>query len=184
MGSNRPRTDRWSALLAGAAAGDRTALDLLLRELLPWTFVVARSALGDEADAWDVAQETALRLCQSAPTYDPCRSSARTWVGRIVRNQVIDVLRRRSKRRLQGLGSHDPGSDRDDPATAAERAEECGLVRQALGALKPAERAALLLRYEAGLSYAELGQALGVPFGTAATRVHRGIASLRARLRS
>jgi RNA polymerase sigma-70 factor (ECF subfamily) len=40
------------------------------------------------------------------------------------------------------------------------------------------ERVALVLRHVAGLSYAEIGEALGCPVGTAKARVHRGLASL------
>jgi RNA polymerase sigma-70 factor (ECF subfamily) len=166
-----------------AQAGDLAALDQLLREMLPWLFFIARAALRNDADAWDVVQETVLRLYQGLATFNPRKGSARTWAGRIARNQIIDLIRAQTRRRQEPLDNHDLGSNRDDPATAAEVEESRIAVTQALNSLRAADRTAIVLRYDGGLSYDELGHALQVPVGTAATRIHRGIKLLRDRLR-
>jgi RNA polymerase sigma-70 factor (ECF subfamily) len=176
------QTDRWSQLLVRAKEGDSAALVLLLGEMLPWLFLLARAALGNEADAADIAQEVALRVWRGLATFHPHRGSARAWAGRILRNEVANQ-RRRGSRRSERLDSHDLTSDRDDPVAEAERKENQAAVALALNHLRPEVQNAVRHRYEAELSYQELAEALQVPIGTVATRVHRGVKVLRHRLR-
>jgi RNA polymerase sigma-70 factor (ECF subfamily) len=177
--SGHVRRDRWTELLQQAQRGAPVALEELSRELLPWLFVIARQFLGNEADAWDAVQDTFVRLCQNLARFRSRVSCARTWIARIARNVAIDHSRRRTRRRTEPLGGHEFGWARDDPVVAAELRESCEVVRGALNALEPRVRTAIVLRYDSGLSFEALGQALHIPLGTAATHVYRGIKALR-----
>jgi RNA polymerase sigma-70 factor (ECF subfamily) len=169
-------------MLIQAQAGNRTALDILLKEMIPWLFHLVRLAVGNEPDAWDVVQETVLRFYQNIPKFNPGRGDVRNWVARIAGNQVIDFRRRQARRRVVSLPENEVSSNRNNPAWLAERNEDYTLVRNALDNLETNERAAVTLRYDSGLSYEELSKALRIPIGTAGSRVHRGIKSMRARI--
>jgi RNA polymerase sigma-70 factor (ECF subfamily) len=175
--------DHWNQLVFQAQTGNRSALDILLNQMLPWLFILVRAAQVNEVDAWDVVQETILRLCQGLAAFDSCRGSFRSWAATIARNQIVDLWRRQARRRVELVPLDELGCDWDDPASRLAREENISLVLDAVNSLKPNERAAVNLRYIDGLGYTELSQALHVPLGTAATRVHRGIKSVRERLR-
>ena len=75
---------------------------------------------------------------------------------------------------IDAVPSGDPGPDRAGGGRlAAER------LAEALRGLNEGQRAAVLLRHQQGLSYAEIARALGVAEGTAKTMVHRGVLKLR-----
>jgi RNA polymerase sigma factor (sigma-70 family) len=81
---------------------------------------------------------------------------------------------------LGGRHVHEPlDTLAPDPAWAAEEDEISRQVRQAVHALPPGQRAAVVLFYLAGLSHAETAAALGVPIGAIKTRLHKARASLR-----
>jgi RNA polymerase sigma-70 factor (ECF subfamily) len=103
-------------------------------------------------------------------------------MARIARNLIMDRWRVQGRRRLVSLSGKDRGSDLDNPATLFAKEDERAAVRAAMSQLKPDDRAALVLRYEADLTYEEMGQALQIPSATAATRVHRARQILRTRL--
>ena len=59
------------------------------------------------------------------------------------------------------------------------REEQRQIVREAIAALPPAQKAAVLLRDVEGLSYEEISQTLGIPRGTVMSRIHYGRANLK-----
>ena len=63
-----------------------------------------------------------------------------------------------------------------------EREALAGALEAAMARLKPEQRAAVTLRYEEGLSFADIGQVLGVPEATARSHVHRARKELARRL--
>ena len=103
------------------------------------------------------------------------------WLERVGRNAAID--RWRVQRRRDELATEiDPPASPIDPEAALLCRERRGLVRRALAALPRAQRRAALARFHADLPYEEVAARVGAPAITARTRVHRALASLRARL--
>jgi RNA polymerase sigma factor (sigma-70 family) len=76
----------------------------------------------------------------------------------------------------------EPIQDRPGPADLAESRELAHTVRQAVANLPEGQRAAVLLVYLSGLTYAETADVLGIEVGTLKTRLHKGRRSLRRRL--
>jgi RNA polymerase sigma-70 factor (sigma-E family) len=68
-----------------------------------------------------------------------------------------------------------PEAEGMDPTTEVDAADA---LRAALGALSPANRAAVILRYYAQLSEAEIAQVLGIAPGTVKSRLSRGLAQM------
>lgn len=176
-------------LLDAAQAGDRNALDRLLREHYDRIYAVCRRLTGNDADAADAAQEALLAIVRGLASFDR-RSKFGTWAYRIAVNASLDELRRRRRRPqpdpVEDLGdalARRPGSARDagaDPATTVTASAD---VDAALATLSPEFRAAVVLRDLAGLDYAEIAEALDIPAGTVRSRIARGRAALATVLR-
>ncbi|MGI8756821.1 MAG: RNA polymerase sigma factor [Acidimicrobiales bacterium] len=163
------------ALVADAQAGDRAALDRLLREHQPRIHAVCRRITGNEVDALDATQEALIAVVRGLPRFDG-KSRLSTWTYRIATNACLDELRRRRRRPVVGLGEHDdaavdPADDRG-PSIDDEVAERFR-VDAALAELGPDFRAAVVLRDLCQLEYAEIAEVLEIPPGTVRSRIAR-----------
>jgi RNA polymerase sigma-70 factor (ECF subfamily) len=77
---------------------------------------------------------------------------------------------------------HDASASRADAGDLALEKERARRAREALAKLKPSEREAVVLRYDAGLGFRELALACGIDEATARKRVSRALARLRAEI--
>ncbi len=166
-----------------AQAGDRKALERLLRRHADRIHAVCRRITGNDADANDATQEAMIAIVRGLDRFDG-RSAFSTWAYRVATNACLDELRRRRRRPeptadedLDALGR--TSSPNLDVETVGDRAD----IDAALGTLAPEFRAAVVLRDLVGLDYAEIADVLGVPAGTVKSRIARGRAALADRLR-
>lgn len=133
---------------------------------------------GDPALAEDLAQETFVKAFRSLAAFDTTRRLS-SWLFRIAHNTALDALRR-ARHPVVPLELTDPHGD-ELPAAPAAAALPDPVEREALGQalehalsrLRPEYRAAIVLRYEEGLSFDEIGQVIGAPEVTARSHVHR-----------
>ena len=169
-------------LLLAAQAGDRGALDALLRLHLDRVHAVCRRLTGNDADANDAAQEALIAIVRGLPRFDG-RSSIGTWVYRIATNAALDELRRRRRRPLPTGDDAVVRAHVDDPGTEQALADRLAL-EAALASLPEDFRIAVVLRDVADLDYAEIAEVLGIPPGTVRSRIARGRAALADRLTS
>src|SRR5215218_11364724 len=84
-------------LVAAAQAGDRAALDTLLRRHYDGVHAVCRRIAGSSRDADDAAQEAMIGIVRGLAKFDG-RSAFSTWAYRIATNAALDELRRRRRR--------------------------------------------------------------------------------------
>jgi RNA polymerase sigma-70 factor (ECF subfamily) len=165
-----------AALVAAAQAGDRTALDTLLRRHYDRVHAVCRRIAGSSRDADDATQEAMISIVRGIGRFDG-RSAFSTWIYRIATNAALDELRRRKRQpTLHVVGDDSPPPEVVDPL--AERRLE-GVVERisiddALERLPEDFRAAVVLRDVADLDYAEIAEVLDVPVGTVKSRIARG----------
>jgi len=137
--------------------------------------------LGSASEADDALQDTLLAAHSSFATYRG-DGSLRSWLFSIARRRCARVLERRvtqpdiERRAADEAGEVTTPVPADALVEARRRAEA---ARALLARVRPTEREALLLRYEAGLSYREVGEACGVDEATARKRVSRALARLR-----
>lgn len=143
-------------------------------------FRLAYRLTGNQHDAEDLTQEVFVRVFRSLDTYRP--GTFEGWLHRITVNLFLDSTRRRQRQRTDALA--EDAADRlpgDDPGP--ERAYEfrhlTDDVQRALDELPPEFRAAVVLSDIEGLSYEEVGEALGIKLGTVRSRIHRARARLR-----
>jgi RNA polymerase sigma-70 factor (ECF subfamily) len=179
---------REHALVEAARAGDRAAMESLLRSHADRVFAVCRRITGSDADAADAAQEAMIAVVRNLGRFDG-RSSFGTWVYRIATNASLDELRRRRRRPGPADTSdlppdHDPRQS-DPAATRAEATiEDRLLLEPALQRIPEEFRVPLVLRDVGDLDYAEIADTLGVPIGTVKSRIARGRAALAHQVRS
>jgi RNA polymerase sigma-70 factor (ECF subfamily) len=130
--------------------------------------------VGDPALAEDLAQDTFLKAFRSLSSFDVNRKFS-SWLFRIANNTAIDAIRRRPQGAVELDGPETlPEPSLPPPPDPAEEAALGRALETALGRLRHDYRMAVLLRYQEGCSYAEIGDSLSIPEGTAKTFVHRG----------
>ena len=142
--------------------------------------IAVRHERRDAAAGEDLAQDLAVAALEGgAGTGELRRPGA--WLERVGRNAAIDRWRVEA-RRSELAERIDPPPAACDPEAALLGRERRRLVRQALATLPRPQRRAALARFHADLPYDEVADRVGAPAITARTRVHRALASLRARL--
>ncbi|MGH3685964.1 MAG: RNA polymerase sigma factor SigE [Pseudonocardiaceae bacterium] len=137
---------------------------------------------GNPHDAEDLTQETFIRVFRSLASYKP--GTFEGWLHRITTNLFLDMVRRRSRLRMEGLPEDTDrlagsGLSPEQVYTATHLDPD---LQEALDNLVPEFRAAVVLCDVEGLSYEEIGATLGVKLGTVRSRIHRGRQALRAAL--
>ncbi len=136
--------------------------------------------LGTASEADDALQDTLLAAHAALGTYRG-DGSLRAWLFSIARRRCARALERRvTQPKLEQRAADEPDSSRGAAADAlVEARRRAEAARALLARVRPTEREALLLRYEAGLSYREVGEACGVDEAAARKRVSRALARLR-----
>ena len=170
-------------LVERAAAGDQEAFEGLVRLSANRLFAIAHRILRDHHLAEDAVQQTLVTIWDELPRLrDPDRFDA--WSYRLVVRASIAAAKR--ERRGPGGGAlvrllpDDADASRapDDLGSVADRDQ----IERGFRRLKPEQRAILTLHHYAGQSTAEIADVLGIPVGTADSRLHYATRALRAAL--
>ena len=168
-----PRTPRSSSSITASCSGLATHL------------------LGDREEALDLSQEVFLRVFRTLHRFRG-QSSLRTWIFRIVVNQVRNRQRwwrRRQRSNQVSLDEHIRdhgemvlGADASTPDRELTRKEIGARLKTAIQNLPFEQRTALVLREVEGLKYEEIAFSLGLPVGTVKSRLTRARQALRVEL--
>jgi RNA polymerase sigma-70 factor (ECF subfamily) len=155
---------------------------------------VAFRFLNDETDATDVTQEVFIRVHKALPKFRG-DSSLSTWIYAITSNLSRNAIRsRKNREKVQVLTREEkdgqmPFWDRvaDPKGIGASRSAESGdlskSIQKALETLPPDYREAVILRDMEDLDYQEIAEVLKTGVGTVKSRIARGRALLREKLR-
>lgn len=176
------------ALLAGYATGDPEMAAVFVRRFQTKVFGLALMITRDPVDADEVAQDAFVRAWRYAASFDPRRGSVGGWLMGITRNVAVDRARLNttaSRRRghddlgdLDLMGRPEAVVD-DEAAHNAERRDLLGHVARSWATLPDEQRQALAAVTLRGLTVREYAETVGVPLGTAKTRVRLGLRKLR-----
>jgi RNA polymerase sigma-70 factor (ECF subfamily) len=172
------------------AAGDRDELRLLMRRYNQRLYRTARSILKDDAEAEDAVQESYLRAYQAMGDFRG-GATLSTWLVRIVVNEAIGRVRKRTRRAelIQLDGTMEPESDTveqsmgvtspEQPEHVALRAETRRLLEAKIDLLPEAFRTVFLLRAVEEMTVEEAATCLDIPPATVRTRYFRAKGLLR-----
>ncbi len=179
-----------AALIARCAAGDEAACAELVATHQRMVYSLALNLLGDRDEALDISQEVFLRVFRTLSGFRG-QSALRTWIYRIVINQVRN-RQRWWRRRCRGdevsLDEHLKHSGELEgkqdvlPDRLLASKETATYIWQALDRLPFDQRTALILREVDGLRYEEIAFSLDIAIGTVKSRLTRARQALRADL--
>lgn len=159
-----------------AQAGDRDAFAALIDGETQKAYRVTRAVVGNHLLAQDAVQEACIRAWRDLPRLRDANRWPQ-WFRRIAVRAAVDQARREKDAFHAGNTHHEP-SVADTSEAAIRRDEVARVLRQ----LSFEERALLALRFAADLELPDIASAMGIPLGTAKSRLHRALAKLRVRL--
>ena len=176
-----------AAQVRGTAAfddgvGAMPSWDELVAEHADSVYRLAFRLAGNPQDAEDLTQETFMRVFHSLQNYQPGTFAG--WLHRITTNLFLDMVRHRSKIRMESLPEDYErfAGNSMTPEQAFNVANLDPALQKALDELAPDFRVAIVLCDVMGMSYEENAATLGVKMGTVRSRIYRGRSQLRARL--
>lgn len=168
-------------LLVAAAGGDGPAFELLVRRVRSQVVRVAERVVRDPSIAEEVAQEVLTEVWRKADRFDPTKGSVSAWVSTLARRRAVDRVRseQASRNRDDRIARRSRERDFDVVADEVEMRLEHWQVRRALAELSDRQREAIELAYFGGHTYRDVAQVLGIPEGTAKSRLRDGLLRLR-----
>jgi RNA polymerase sigma-70 factor, ECF subfamily len=187
---SQPVTDNAQAkaieLIQRALAGDQQGYAALYDLYAAGIYRLCYSLLLNREDAEDVTQEAFVYAFKNLDRYDEKRAAFKTWLYTIAVSRSRNVHRRKRPMVIDlldvmRLKTPSPASEMPEAQLAHQRAKEA--IGEALAALSPRLREAVVLRYGHGLTYREIGDVMGCPHKTAESRVRLAHDRLRELLR-
>ncbi len=175
-------------LIRRAQAGDQEAFGLLVERHQRFAYNLALRVVGSSQDAEDLAQEAFVRAWLAIRNFR-LEAQFSTWLFRIVTNLCYNRLPG-LRRELAELGQDsladlpdEPAPDLD-PAAGLEAGELRRYLHRRIDELPEGYRLLIVLRYQQGLSYEEIAQAVSLPLGTVKTGLFRARERLRQALQA
>ena len=169
-----------AALLARIVDRDEAAVEDLYARYSGPLYSLAYRVTGADRFAQDVVQEVFIALWKDAARFDPSRGSVGPWLFSLARHKAIDLVRREANVRKRtadvDLEFEVAAEDVDREAWQNLRRDR---VREAVAGLSETQRTALELAFFSGLTHVEVAERLGIPLGTAKTRIRTALLKLR-----
>jgi RNA polymerase sigma-70 factor (ECF subfamily) len=166
-----------SELVRRAREGDRDAYDVLLSGAIDHLYRIARLILRDVDRAEDAVQEALVRCWRDLPTLrDPDRFDA--WLNRILMRAITDEARMRRGLVLNVVRLSVEPFEADGSGALADRDE----IARVFERLSIEHRTVIVLHHYLGMTVDEAAQVIGIPTGTAKSRLHYATEALRAAL--
>jgi RNA polymerase sigma-70 factor (ECF subfamily) len=166
-----------TARVIRARAGDRAAFDLVAAQVVDNLYRVARLVLRDTDTAEDAVQEALVRCWRDLPALrDPAKFEP--WLRRLLMRAITDEFRRgrRARAAITLLRLEPAIPDAADDVVVREQ------LQRGFSRLTLEHRAVVVLRMYLGLSVEETALTLGIPVGTAKSRLHYATEAMRVAL--
>ncbi len=169
-----------ASLLGRIRDRDERAIEELYARYSGPLYSLAYRVTGAERFAQEVVQDVFMAVWREAGRFDPTRGALGPWLYSMARHKSIDLVRREQTHRKRAadvdLELEVAADDVDREAWHNLRREK---VVEAIGQLPEAQRVALELAFFGGLTHVEVAAQLGIPLGTAKTRIRTALLRLR-----
>lgn len=187
----RQRSDRLNQAeidtVRAAQDGDREAFGRLVERYKGPVFAAAMAITCDPEEAQELAQETFVRALQNLPRLEQ-PEKFKPWLRGITHTIGQDLRRKaaRERKHMKAAAQERPTAARGPAEALANReagSRETALLEELVASLPENVRVALDLKFREGLTYAEIGEVMGVPASTVRGLLYRGTKTLRLKLR-
>jgi RNA polymerase sigma-70 factor (ECF subfamily) len=176
VGDGGERAGDWElAVRKRLVSGDEAALTEVYDQFASFVYGLALRVIGDPRAAEDVSQDVFVAIWERPDAFDPERGSLRTWLGTLAHRRAVDYVRREEARRRRSerdAARRSTVPDVEEIAVALVTAER---VRESLDLLPDEQRRAIQLAYFGGKTYRQVAEVLGIPEGTAKSRLRLGL---------
>jgi RNA polymerase sigma factor (sigma-70 family) len=171
-------------LMSRVVAGDDSALGKLYDRYSGLVYGLARRVTRSTAVAEEITQEVFVFLWEHPERFDASRGSLRAFLGAVTHRRSVDVVRKETRRSAR------EDKVAVDPAVGLEIAEVIDLaervagrdlaerVRAAVATLPSEQREAVELAYFGGCTFKDVAVRLGIPEGTAKSRLRLALSKL------
>jgi RNA polymerase sigma-70 factor (ECF subfamily) len=166
------------SLIRRAQQRDQVALTRLYEENFDKIYRYIVLKIGDRTEAEDITQQVFLNALKSISSYRSKGMPFSSWLYRIAHNQVVDYLRKKSRRVTVPL-DESIAAGRDDPERAAERKIEIEELARAAQKLTTAQQEVISLRFTGDMPVAEVARIMGRSVGAVKALQHSAIIALR-----
>ncbi|MDD5083013.1 MAG: sigma-70 family RNA polymerase sigma factor [Dehalococcoidales bacterium] len=166
------------SLVRRAQQRDPEALAQLYEEHFDKIYRYVALRIGDKMEAEDLTQQVFLHALQSITSFKWKAVPLSAWLFRIAHNQVIDYMRKRSRRVSVPLDESFV-SDSINPQSIVEQRLDLEQVMLATERLTESQREVISLRFAGELSIAEVARIMGKSQGAVKALQHSAIVSLR-----
>jgi RNA polymerase sigma factor (sigma-70 family) len=156
------------------AAGDESALAEVYDRYASIVYGLAVRVTADEQGARDVTQEVFVSLWERPLAFDPARGTLRVWLSMLAHRRAVDWVRKESRWRRppERVWNDDVSPPVEDGILAGELTLS---VKRAVGDLPPPLREVIELAFYRGHTYREVATELGIPEGTAKSRIRSAL---------
>lgn len=156
---------------------DEHAFDTMYNEHVPGLIRFARSYVGSLAEAEDIVADVFVRLWEKRTEWSP-QHGTRTYLYTAVRNRALNTLRdSRADTELDEVTGHEDDSQNTDQAL--EHKERSAQLKALIQSFKPARRRLIILRWQQGLSVAEIAQVLQISHNAVEQQLSRALKAIR-----
>jgi RNA polymerase sigma-70 factor, ECF subfamily len=165
-------------LMGQVVLGCRESLAPLVRRYAAPLLTYIRRMVGDEHRSEELFQDVFLAVWTKRSTYQPPRPF-RPWLFAIATNQCRANFRRQNYATTNDAAASEAESHDPSPVEAVAGDETARIVESAVAELPPQQRSVVALRVWNGLSYAEIGESLGLTEATVRSHMHHALAALK-----
>jgi RNA polymerase sigma-70 factor (ECF subfamily) len=165
-------------LVRRAKEGDQEAFAQLYEDYFDKIYRYVAIRIGDRMEAEDITQQVFLNAIKALSSFKWKGVPFSAWLFRIAHNQVVDYLRKKSRRPTVALEESLVASD-DDPQQIVGRKMDIEKLILATRRLTPAQQEVISLRFAAEMPVAQVAKVMGKSEGAVKALQHSAIVSLR-----
>jgi len=154
---------------------DQSVMSDLYDQFGSYVFGLAARVIGDRHAAEDVTQDVFLSIWERPEAFEPARGRLRTFLGTLAHRRAVDVVRREEARRRRAARDAATGVPIPDVGELAMAIVAAEQVRAEVDRLPREQREAIELAYFGGRTYRQVAEELGIPEGTAKSRMRLGL---------